>query len=484
MWLANSTDGGATWSNVKISGQWLPGTDKLRLCYFNYIPVVVMDYSTATYVSNLTASGWGNPIYLSGSWGFASCTVNSKYLFIATGNNTGYSPLLWNSSGGLQTFTKKTVNTVLAYNQWKGIANKSDTLYMVFTNQSALGAGWSIDGYWFLNSTDNGETWSSPISIGSHNFRGYNPDYKTFPELFIDGNNFGLCYAMDFGEGYQSFLTSADSGATWSSEKKVADTLATSSGTFLLPRQNPKCMFYGSDVLFSGTWRTYSDYDVAMVKYAATASPSNPYVDVGNNGNDWTYGGTFTETLSPQNVSFAASLTSVIGSCTCTDCTILGGANCSVPVTVGTASRGKLAIDNMMITYSTQAAPSVTNVNVNATNNFTLDDLNCNGTYSDPNSDPESGSTYRWFTNQSGTWKTISGQTSKLMDSDYTNETSWYICEYTPSDGSLYGTPVNSSALQIVPLTTFASYSGTFTELGSLTVNSGGNLSLGQASRP
>ena len=123
---------------------------------------------------------------------------------------------------------------------------------------------------------------------------------------------------------------------------------------------------------------------------------------------------------------------------------------------------------------TTNDPPSVSNVYITSNRNFTLDDLACIGTISDSNGDNESSSTYQWYENSSGTFQLISGQTTKTLDSDYTKEKVYYICEYTPSDGNALGTPVNSSVLAIMPLITTATYSfGPYNEAGNVTVDSG-----------
>jgi hypothetical protein len=123
--------------------------------------------------------------------------------------------------------------------------------------------------------------------------------------------------------------------------------------------------------------------------------------------------------------------------------------------------------------------PYVENVSITSDYNFTLDNLTGSGDYYDNNSDPESGSTYQWWTNESGSWQSMSGQTSKILDSNYTNESAWYKFEYTPCDGSSYGDPVNSSAFQVKPLSEAAgTYSGSYDEYEDLTIANGGSLTI------
>jgi hypothetical protein len=121
--------------------------------------------------------------------------------------------------------------------------------------------------------------------------------------------------------------------------------------------------------------------------------------------------------------------------------------------------------------------PSVSNVTVTSTRNFTLDDLNCTGIYSDGT---EVNSTFKWFeSSDSSSWSTLS-PTTRLLDSDYTKEYYYYMCEYTPSDGTYNGIAANSSSLRILPLNASATYSsGPYNENGNVSVDSAGRLTLG-----
>ncbi|MCD6522382.1 MAG: fibronectin type III domain-containing protein, partial [Candidatus Diapherotrites archaeon] len=89
--------------------------------------------------------------------------------------------------------------------------------------------------------------------------------------------------------------------------------------------------------------------------------------------------------------------------------------------------------------------PNITDVSITPDPAYTTTDLTCNGTFSDPDGDAESGSTFRWFIN--GT--EIAGETSKTLSSSNFAKGDEIICEYTPSDGIDYGNPVNSSVLTI-----------------------------------
>ena len=130
---------------------------------------------------------------------------------------------------------------------------------------------------------------------------------------------------------------------------------------------------------------------------------------------------------------------------------------------------------------SSGGSPTISNVYINSTRNFTLDNLYCNGTYSDPDNDTETNSTFRWFENTSQTaYAVMINKTAKTLNSNYTKEGFRYICEYTPYDGFGAGTPVNSSAVNITPLTVAATYNSVpYGETGNVSVGSGGKLALG-----
>jgi len=100
--------------------------------------------------------------------------------------------------------------------------------------------------------------------------------------------------------------------------------------------------------------------------------------------------------------------------------------------------------------------PSVTNVRISPTTAYTDTGLTGLGDYSDPNSDSESGSQYKWYKNSA----VISGETITTLTSDNFVKGDTIIFEYTPSDGELFGEPVNSSPVTILnSAPTISSYS-------------------------
>jgi len=121
--------------------------------------------------------------------------------------------------------------------------------------------------------------------------------------------------------------------------------------------------------------------------------------------------------------------------------------------------------------------PSVSNVAITAARNFTLDDLNCTGVYSDGT---EANSTFYWFESPDNSVWTQLAPTTRPLDSDYTKENYYYKCQYNPSDGTFMGIPANSSSMRILPLNTTATYSsGPYNENGNVTTDTAGRLALG-----
>ncbi len=89
--------------------------------------------------------------------------------------------------------------------------------------------------------------------------------------------------------------------------------------------------------------------------------------------------------------------------------------------------------------------PTVSDVVISPDPAYTNYDLTGSGTYSDPEGDPESGSTFRWYKNG----EVIPGETGTTLDSSNFLKGNSIIFEYTPKDGTDFGAPVNSTPLVI-----------------------------------
>ncbi|MBS3158599.1 hypothetical protein J4206_04900, partial [Candidatus Woesearchaeota archaeon] len=72
---------------------------------------------------------------------------------------------------------------------------------------------------------------------------------------------------------------------------------------------------------------------------------------------------------------------------------------------------------------------------------LTTNTLTCGFTYSDADSDSQSGSAYLWYNNSI----LVSGLTSSTVDAAYTTSDETWFCQATPKDGTDFGTPINST---------------------------------------
>jgi hypothetical protein len=90
-------------------------------------------------------------------------------------------------------------------------------------------------------------------------------------------------------------------------------------------------------------------------------------------------------------------------------------------------------------------APNVTNVNITPSTPYTTDNLSCLGTTADANLDNVT-KFYKWYLNDE---LNSSYNNQQNISSDNTTSGQQWICEITPFDGLVNGTPVNSSAVTI-----------------------------------
>ena len=96
-------------------------------------------------------------------------------------------------------------------------------------------------------------------------------------------------------------------------------------------------------------------------------------------------------------------------------------------------------------------APYATNMQVHAAKDFTLDNLSGTWTYNDNETDGEGAHSYNWYEGETfaGPYRSL-GVNSTWLDSNYTNESSYYIFGVTPraSAGTENTDEYNSSAFQ------------------------------------
>ncbi len=117
------------------------------------------------------------------------------------------------------------------------------------------------------------------------------------------------------------------------------------------------------------------------------------------------------------------------------------------------------ASDNAIITVNENTAPTATEVAITPDLGNTSDELTCNYTYNDNESDAEGTSTFKWFKD------TIveAGETASTLDSSKTAKGEAWKCEVTPvaETGTSPGDLVQSAEVTIVNSDPVASLSGT-----------------------
>lgn len=97
------------------------------------------------------------------------------------------------------------------------------------------------------------------------------------------------------------------------------------------------------------------------------------------------------------------------------------------------------------VDINVNAPPTVSDVTISPDPAYTNTGLTGSGTYSDPDGDPESGSTFKWHKNST----VIPGETGTTLDSSNFVKEDSIIFEYRPKDGTDFGVPVNSTPLVI-----------------------------------
>jgi PGF-pre-PGF domain-containing protein len=92
------------------------------------------------------------------------------------------------------------------------------------------------------------------------------------------------------------------------------------------------------------------------------------------------------------------------------------------------------------------ALPVASNVAISPSSPITTNDLNCTWSYSDSDGDAQSGTVVKWFVNnvENSTFENA----TRISNGNTTRGQQWK-CQTTPSDGTAYGTAVNSSAVTI-----------------------------------
>jgi len=117
------------------------------------------------------------------------------------------------------------------------------------------------------------------------------------------------------------------------------------------------------------------------------------------------------------------------------------------------------------------ALPVASNVAISPSSPITTNDLNCTWSYSDADSDSQSGTVVKWLINnvENSTFENLT-----TIDDAYTTKSQQWKCQITPSDGTAYGAAVNSSAVTIqnsAPSVTTNYPNGGERVSGAITVN-------------
>jgi len=106
-----------------------------------------------------------------------------------------------------------------------------------------------------------------------------------------------------------------------------------------------------------------------------------------------------------------------------------------------------LAVSDTLANVTVQnVAPNVTNVNITPSSPTTTDNLSCLGTTADANLDPVI-KYYKWYVD--GELNSAFNNLQNISSDNTTSGEQW-ICEITPYDGLVNGTPVNSTAITIL----------------------------------
>lgn len=103
-------------------------------------------------------------------------------------------------------------------------------------------------------------------------------------------------------------------------------------------------------------------------------------------------------------------------------------------------------MNSSFFSFNADSPPVASNVTITPSSPNTDNNLICSWVFSDPDSDTESNTAVKWFVNNVEN-STFSNQTN--IDKSYTVKGQQWKCQVIPSDGLVFGTAVNSSAVTI-----------------------------------
>ncbi|WP_186758167.1 MBG domain-containing protein, partial [Echinicola salinicaeni] len=159
-----------------------------------------------------------------------------------------------------------------------------------------------------------------------------------------------------------------------------------------------------------------------------------------------TYNYTFSSSGTGTNVTGSGTIATASDQVTGIDLSGLGDGTITVSVTLTDAAGNTGSLSTGTSTKDTNEAPTASAVSINGT--ITVgEQLTGTYTFADANSDPESGSTYKWYRSDdnSGTGKTaISGANAQQYTLQVSDQGKYISFEVTPNDGTDIGTAIES----------------------------------------
>ena len=237
--------------------------------------------------------------------------VDEDYLYVAEGSGSNV-VRVYNRSGFYNVYNISVYSTYNAY----GLTDDAEYLYVATYNNT----------YNVLRVYNKSNSWSSVRNITI-------PDLAAF-SIYADPN-----YLYVGGDFLGESLTTSNKTyiyrkADWTNIKnltssdRIASLAVDSDGT-----------------IYVGDSQTRTQVEVYNRQY-----PTNPIIDFGLNGDDWTYSGNLIQTASPQTILFKTALDSLADNCTCTGC-IIDGDYCNITVNVTSGGIGIIELDNLVIGF-------------------------------------------------------------------------------------------------------------------------------------
>jgi hypothetical protein len=237
--------------------------------------------------------------------------VDEDYLYVAEGSGSNV-VRVYNRGGFYNVFNISIYPTYNAY----GLTDDAEYLYAATYNGT----------YNILRVYNKSNSWSSVRNITI-------PDLAAF-SIYADPN-----YLYVGGDFIGESLTTSNKTyiyrkADWTNIKNITS-----------PDRIASLAVDSNGTIYVGDSQTTTQVEVYNRQY-----PTNPIIDFGLNGDDWTYSGNLTQTISPQTVLFKTALDSLADNCTCTGC-IIDGLYCNITVNISSGSTGIIELDDLVIGF-------------------------------------------------------------------------------------------------------------------------------------